>query len=520
MFLSTINDSTQMHIGTDPQMFVDSGLIECTQGLTRRWHKPRRHGDAPLVAKDQPWEDTPYFTYANHVVIRDPEDGRFKCWYEDLGPLDGRNPVNTSLVYAESEDGLHFRKPELDVCVVNGKKTSIVMGYAKGGAETAFNPWAKIGAHAGAVVLDPLPPTPDQRFRTIFSRATRDQTGVLSHIIECAHSADGIHWTPYKESPTLGSSGGHLSDVSIVYYDDDSRMFVQNTRHGMMGWTALPPGTPIASTWFGPHYPHRPDLINKRRVYQTRSHDFVHWSELLPVSIPDDELDNLDEAHYGMGQFRIGRMHFGLLGVFRYVDNEMDVRLLHSRDGIHFTPADRGNPFLAPRGSGHWDAHMVSMAGAPIEMGDEWWFYHGGSDCHHDWWLCHPERMDEPENEDPPANVHFGLGLAKLRKEGFASLDGSRQRDGYVLTKPFMSNGNQLLINARCRPGGSVRVEVRGMDNQPLKDRALDACDVFGGDATAHRVSWKGDPSVSGAGEWRKLSFFLRDAELFSFRLA
>ena len=82
-------DSTYLHVGNEPQLFLDSWLIECTQGVTRRWHKPARAIETPLITADRPWERTLYFTYSNYCVLRDPADGLIKCWYEDLGQLDG-----------------------------------------------------------------------------------------------------------------------------------------------------------------------------------------------------------------------------------------------------------------------------------------------------------------------------------------------------------------------------------------------------------------------------------------------
>ena len=514
-------DSTDLYIGHEPQLLVDNHLIECAQGLTRRWHKPKRHGDGPLICRDRPWEQTLYFNYSSHSLFRDPRDELIKCWYEDLGEIDGQeHPWRTRILYAESQDGIHFRKPELDICPMDGKPTNIVMGYAGDRAvPDERNPWADVGVHSSGVIIDPAATDPDERFRTIFSRAYQDPDGSPQNATQCAHSADGLHWRPYAEPPTAGSSGSHLEDVSCLHYDDDARMFVQYTRHGMMSRAALPSGTPSVSNWFRPYYPHRPDLINKRRVWRTSSHDFLHWTDLAAVSVPDDEIDNLDEAHYGMQQFRVGRFHFATLGVLRYVDNEMDVRLLYSRDGTRFRPTDRAHPFLAPRGAGHWDAHMVCMTTAPIVMGDEWWFYHGGTCSHHDWWLGPPEGIDEPEVHDPKQHVKFGLGLAVLRKEGVASLDGSRQRDGYVITRPVMSAGKHLVINARCRAGGAIRAALLDMNNQPMAGCSLEASDAFTGDSVAHTMRWQGNPEAAGTGQWRKVHFLVRDGEIFSLQL-
>ncbi|MFW5858165.1 MAG: hypothetical protein ACOCX4_09820, partial [Planctomycetota bacterium] len=347
-------DSTHFCVGDAPLLFVDGWMIESVHALTRRWHKPERHADGPVLQADRPWEHFPYFTYSNYCVLRDPADGRYKCWYEDLGPLDGRggHPMHNRVLYAESADGIAWEKPDLDIVLHDGKPTNVVAGHDLGHGSSAANPWPAEGVHSAAVILDPDPPRPEERFRMWFSRCPL-QPGQPNHVVTCAHSPDGIRWTPYPEAPTMGSSSHHVGDVSCLWYDPTSRDFVMNTRHGDMGQAALPPGTAQSGAgWSGPYVPHRPDLMNKRRVFQTRSHDFVHWSEPLPLVRPDDAVDNLDDLHYGMAQFQVGREHFGTLGIFRHADDEMEVRLLHSRDGVRWTPTDRGTPFLAPRGPG------------------------------------------------------------------------------------------------------------------------------------------------------------------------
>ncbi len=524
----TVLDSTCFHIGSQPQLFVDDVLIEAAQGLTRRWHKPRRHGNEPVIRRDRPWEQTLYFTYSNYVVIRDPADGLIKCWYEDLGEIDGKeHPWKTRILYAESRDGLHFTKPETGIRTRDGEMTNIVMGYQEGVEPTARNPWAQSGVHSCGMVIDPYPPRPEERFRAIYSEGTH-HGGRLAHKTNCAHSPDGLTWIRYPWHPSIGSTGGNLNDVSCVHYDHDARLFVQNTRDHRMGDVAVPKGTLKVSHWFGPVHPGRPDLMGRRRVVQTRSPDFRHWTEPVLVSAPDDSsgqtvsLDNLDIGHYGMQQFRVGRVHFATLGIFRYVANEMDVRLLFSRDGRTFTATDRGTPFLEPRGEGYWDAHMVSITSQPVEMGDDWLFYHGGTRSHHDWWCGPPEGIDHSDARDPAAATRdaYALGVARLRKEGFASLDGSRERPGYVLTKPFKSGGDHLIINARCRPGGSIAVGVLDVESDPLEGRAHEQADLFTGDATSHVVTWGGAKEMGQPGRWRRLLFMIRDAELFSFRCA
>src|SRR4051812_17498593 len=122
-------DPNVYHIADESQLFVDDVLIEAAQGLTRRWHKPTRHGNGPILRRDQPWEKYLYFTYSNYVVIRDPADGIIKCWYEDLSEVTGHeHPWKTRICYAESRDGVNFTKPATGIRDADGNITNIVMG--------------------------------------------------------------------------------------------------------------------------------------------------------------------------------------------------------------------------------------------------------------------------------------------------------------------------------------------------------------------------------------------------------
>jgi len=222
-----------------------------------------------------------------------------------------------------------------------------------------------------------------------------------------------------------------------------------------------------------------------------------------------------------MAQFKLGTVHLATVAVLRAVENEMDVQLLASRDGVRWGRTNKRQPFLAPRGDGHWDGHMVSMVSPPIDVGDETWFYHGGTDFHHDWWMFGAaEGMDHPEARSALGGS-WGLGLATLRKDGYAGLYATKHREGIVVTRPVISLGTKLEINARCAPGGSVRVEVAGHDDEVIGPCTKDRSDPFTGDSVSHTATWAGDasiPTTHGQGTWRKLRFYLRDAELFSFR--
>ncbi|MCC0024414.1 MAG: hypothetical protein H6874_09350 [Hyphomicrobiaceae bacterium] len=516
-----MTDSTQYILGQGSQLFIDNSLIEQSDSVTRRWHKPERLQNDPVLVADQPWEDFPYFTYSNFNVHFDPHDGLVKCWYEDLGPMHPyqTHPWKSRILYAESEDGIHFRKPDLGI-EVDGRPTNIVCGYVEGAESNKRNPWAHCGVHSTGIVIDPDPTSSSHRYRMLFSRA--EETGHGN--IECAHSADGIIWKRDDEPPKYGNAGSSLGDVSILYYDAPTKLFVHHTRHGSMHHTGQPANWPKQAAgeggFFPPSYPLRPDLMNKRRIFRSVSADFENWTDLAVICEPTDERDNLDDGFYGMPMFRAGQHYFGTLGVLHYVDNEMDVRLMQSHDGVHWSDTDNAKPFLKARGEGHWDRHMVSMTSAPVKFGDRWLFHFGGSLAHHDYWMSGRQKLDHDEARDPAAHVRFGMGVAEMRFEGIASLEARKPRLGRIVTRPVRTSGSKVLINARCKPGGSIRVAVADSVGNILKGRDYDDCVPFDSDAVEHVLSWA-DGGVWNAGngpsEYHKLMFLIDDAELFSF---
>ncbi|OEO32252.1 hypothetical protein VW23_012485 [Devosia insulae DS-56] len=513
-------DATALQIGRLPQLFVDNLLIEQTDCLTRRWHKPQRLTAEPVIRADRPWENTLYFTYSNFNVLQDPTDGLIKCWYEDIGPITPHrtHPWKNRMLYAVSRNGIDFEKPALGKVTIDGHDTNIYAGYVEGATPDANNPWADVGIHSAAVVIDPT--SSDARYRMLFSLAREGQR----HQMVCGYSTDGINWHPYGERPTFGTSGGQLSDVSTITFDPETRLFLHYTRHGGMHGAGVPETSP-GKSWlegarFQTYFPGRPDLMNKRRVFRTVSADFLHWADPVAISTPDEVIDNLDTAHYGLSQFRVGAMHLGTLGVFHYVDNEMEVRLLYSHDGIHFRPADNGQPFLAPRRGNAWDRHMVSIISPPVRVGDEWYFYHGGSEAHHDWWWAGPYELDHEEARRPSEHVRFGMGIATLRYEGIASLDAIQPRPGRLVTRPLSFDGKTLSINARVRTNGAIRVGLLDSSGGAISGYGLDDCLPFTGDAIRHAVRWRGQaelPPAKHPGQFRKFVITIDEAEIFGF---
>ena len=515
------------HVGTDEQLFVDNLLIDSVQSVTRRVAQPTKSDANPLLLKDKPWETILYLTCNTWNVHR--HNGGFRCWYEDWDiDFEMRRKIATAetsfqgeknrikswlhpavsairTLYAESPDGLVWNKPADDYPLgVPG--TNIVAGNEQYG-----------NVHAPCIFLDPKEQNPDKRYKMIFTRYNRDET--TSHgTISLAYSADGRNWYPCEENPVFGESGSRLGDVWTMFYDTIEDRYVLPTRHIKMHAhrsADRKPHTPRLPGFFGPYYPFDDSRMNKRRVSISFSNDLLHWDEPKEIVIPDDNIDNLDDCYYGMQITQVGSQYLGFLHRLRHVEDTMDVFLVHSRNLIDWQHVIPRVPFISLGGAGAWDQGMVTMPNPPVQHGDETWFFYGGSRNHHDWWvegLSKKEELDVPEAWNHNL-VSFGLGLATTKRNRYVAL-ATGPRPGMVVTEELVLDGPDLLINARCGKGGSVRVGLAGVQGYEVSD-----CDEFDGDDTDHRVTWKGRSLPPGSGAVR-LYFQMQNAELFGFRVA
>lgn len=520
-------DASLLHIGSRRQFFFDDLVIDTVQNLTRRHHSPEKRGQEPCLRKDRPWEVFVYFTCNTWNVIRDPRDGLLKCWYENwlleevrdmptaFREVDGKLVVDahgaspSCVCYAESTDGLHWEKPELDLVVEDGRRTNIVLG--KGVCSDQ--------AHCAYVFLDPFDDDPSRRFKMMF------ECGVASVIegttgtgfFAIAASPDGIHWELLPDRPVFGATLDVLGDVVTVSVDPASRVYWLNNRHPAMCMVPTDPACPPTGSWLSPYGPRNFAKENRRRVFRSESADLVHWSHPYPLVVPDDSLDNVDDAFYGMEQFQIGDDWLGLLNVFHMTDNTMDVQLVHSRNGRDFTRVNPGRPWLAAGGPGRWDASMVTICSKPVTVGNQLHVYHGGAKTHHDWpFAARLEGFDCCE-DDGMEHEAYGMGLATMMRDRFVSLGtASVGREGALITRPLRPRGTELVVNVACREGGTFLAEITDPGGRVLDGFEKENCVPFSGDAIEHTVRWKAGKPVR-SGEFLRVRFFMRKAEVFSF---
>jgi len=492
------------------ETFFDDYLIHYVQNVTRRLHRPEKFPE-PVIKKDRPWEKIPYFGCSNWNTIYDPSEARFKCWYEDydMSVWWAEKFFDTCQMFATSKDGLHWEKPDLDVNRIEGRQTNIVLGRDSYGS-----------VHSATIFLDPMETDSSKRFKTIYRRHRRGErkkdARFGSEIIttDMATSPEGIHWTPVKENPLqIENIGG---DVLIANRDLlTGKIIFMGRPSNAATWS---PHHPEDKFFFPPYDPNEPfGFLNKRNVWRSESLDAVNWSPATQSFRPDKH-DNLDDGHYGLVHFRLGKLYVGILNIVHAVDNTMDLELVCSRDdGCTWQRPFRSIPYV-PRGRpGEWDCYFRTCCSPPADVGKQTYVFFGGGSCHHDWWMYNDMGPDVPEKNDWGL-VNFGLGLATFRRHGYVSLDAG-VCDGILATKPFKRDGEKLVINAACEKDGYVAVEVQDMYGRPWPGFTRKDCNVFTGDEIDHVVTWQGKNNLAETSKYIKLAFYMKNASLYTLRL-
>ena len=147
-----------------------------------------------------------------------------------------------------------------------------------------------------------------------------------------------------------------------------------------------------------------------------------------------------------------------------------------------------------------------ASAYAWLEVGDEWWTYYTGWDGPH----------GRRENEERGRWRQGGIGLVKIRKEGFVSLRGP-QHGGVVVTRKLLWPGGELRLNADAH-SGELKVRVSDASRQVLPGLDYSDCVSFTGDSVSHQMRWKDRRLSSLAGQVIRLEIYLQNANLYIFR--
>jgi len=443
------------------QLFVDDYLIASTVNVKRTVHQASKHPGNPLMADHTPWEGRgPIFP----IVRR--EHGKFRMWYAGNSRVTLPNGIGVRFpaLYAESDDGIHWTRPELGLHECNGSKANNIV-IPSGNL---------FGLH-----VDESEPDPKRRYKGIVWHEPEfvPREGYFLYT-----SPDGIHWSRERPEPLALSLSGYtmpqsgIGDTSIFRWDRRLGRYVGDVKFVLPG--------------------------KMRTRGMMESDDLIHWTRPRMTIYPD-ALDDPDSQIYAHLSFCYESMWLGFLRVMHTERTkgyrQTTVELTASRDGRHWYRVGNREEVIPLGSEDEWDTDYHAPAWDPIPVGNELWIYYRGGKVRRNL----TRRCD--------------LGLAKIRRDGFVSLDAADEL-GSVLTRPLTFSGRRLFLNADIAPGGHVSVGVLSADKQPLAGYSLADATLIRDGGLAQPVAWKTENEIPLSRDAHlRLTFQLKNARLYSF---
>ncbi len=446
--------------GNRKQLFIDDMLIQRMHRLELVVNRPTLTGDKCIVA-DKLWEAAEVHPFGVTVL---QDDDVIRMYYPSFDASD-----HLWFCYAESKDGITWRKPELDIVPFDDVQKTNILG------PTDDVPESLRGLFFVTCVFKDTNPEcpPDQRYKLI--------NGDLPTWVFA--SPDGLHFKPMFDKPSFRAADTN----NVAFFDDRIGRYVAYMR----GFSRLP------------GY----DVL--RAVVRCEFDDLSDFGKETLVFAPDvQDQDSLDKTRFKEMDFYnssaikypyAANAYFMFPSAFhRFPENTfdgiVDIQFATSRDGIKWTRLDR-DPFI-PLQEGQ---NGLYMASGIVRAGDKLYLYYG---------VYHQTHAGGPDHRNY-------VSRAELRLDGFVSVDAG-DRQGRLFTIPLAFSGKHLKLNVK---GEKVRVGLMDEDDQPIPGFALHDCDPISGDYIAKTVTWGGKSDLSAlAGRTVKLVFSLENAKLYAFQ--
>jgi len=450
-------------INVGRQLFVDDFLIAKTD-LTRTFHAAEKFAGNPVLTPTTPHELQPH----------DDEDDRGiavgVCAFLPGGvffdPGAGLFKMwytaghRGALAMALSRNGLHWERPKL----------------AADGGNILIPKTKRIGNPA--VWLD-LNADDAERVKLLTTNGHKLMT-----------SADGLHWS-------AGVSAGKAADYCSFFYNPFRKVWVFSLKkeNSLGRVRSYAESAEFAQAdWSHAVYwmhaddldPRAPQVNDPAQLY---SHVAVAYESLL------------------LGAFVIHLGPHNKVCAAGKFPKHTDIKLGYSRDGFHWSRPDRG-PFIRPTNrTGDWDrAYVHAPNGLCFVVGTK---------------LVFPFTAFSGFSPDGTPGMYSGasIGLAMLRRDGFASMDAGAA-GGTLETRPVAFEGKFFFVNVDD-PTGDLRVEACDEAGRPIAPFTLENCRPVSVDSTIHQVTWKGAEDLGPLrGKPVRFRFNLTSGRLYAFWVA
>ena len=326
-------------VGLKKQLFIDEMFIASRHGVELTVNPPRKTQERNLVPDpDRPWEAV-RVAYPSTVM---EDQGKYRMWYDAMFDRQPEDQLPHRLVcYAESEDGIHWRKP-------------VVGSHAfRGSSENNIS----VPTAPGTVFIDPNA-SAAQRYKYFGrNRVAMLEDKIAGSGLWVYASPDGLSFKPLYGRPAMR----YVSDThDVAFWDPVIDKYVAYIKYvgifdagGGRARVELPPG-----------------VREGRKVWRMTTDRLDQWPQPSLV-LAMDTGDRRDADFYNSAAIRYpyaDRAYFLFPSAYyHYVgegarrnDGPMDIQLAVSRDGIHFSRPSR-SPFVRRGMEGSYDGGHMYM---------------------------------------------------------------------------------------------------------------------------------------------------------------
>lgn len=480
-----------INIGSRRELFVDDYMVDSMKNVELKSHEPTRREIA--INWDKPWEGS---GSGYTTVFQDGDIYRmyYKSWQHTGQAKDcPRHPL--VIGYAESDDGINWRRPNLGLFDFRGiKENNIILGHIQGANRKRGE------CHDFSPFIDKNPKVkPDARYKAV-GLAYGDGYG---EELWAFKSPDGIHWTLMHGTPVY--TEGAFDTQNIAYWSEKYgkyvlyyRVFVDGVRHierafsdDFINWKRdglinFGKGEPNMTEQF---------YVNQIKPYYRAPH--------ILIGFPNRYVDRgLTASTFELPEPELRKQR--IAKSLRFGTAVTDSILITSRDGKTFHRGD--DVFLRPglRTKFNWSYGDNNIAWHVVE-----------TDSTED---DSPREISLYATENYFTGTSSRLRRYTLRLDGFVSAH-AKHDQGELVTKPFTFEGKELSLNFATSAAGFTKVELQTADGKPIPGFTLDEADILYGDSLDRIASWKGKKDVSSLiGKPIRMKFVMSEADIYSWK--
>ena len=456
--------SDAVNIGSSRELLVDQYLIGSLDGTAQKLWPPRDEG--PVFFLDQPWEGE-FSAYMTILHV----GGKYRLYYRGAPAPGKKNSSGQRSCYAESDDGIHWTRPDLGAFRLEGNQETNVLFEGESEMWHNFAPFYDTNPNC----------PPEQRYKAM--------TGSMTRGLDAFVSPDGIHWKKLQEEPVAKHENFMLDSQNVAFWSESEGKYLCYLR----GWDGC------------------------RTVIRIESDDFIHWGPdggvwMTYGDTPREEIYINQTAPY----FRAPQIYIATAARFMGGKRVVTPEEAAACSVVEGYDGDCSDPVLmTTRGGNVYDrTFMEALVRPGLDPGD---------------WVSRsnypvrgivqtgPDEMSvyiERFNAQPRKRIH----RYTWKLDRIASVS-APYKGGEFRTKPLIFCGEDMFINANTSAAGTIQIEILDKDGQPIPGYELDKSPVLTGNWIEKKVRWAEDKSAAPlAGREVILRFVMKDADLYALR--